>query len=136
MLPGENAKRAVEAVAWESDVRFIQYVANREYDDLLSRSAVFVDLMDCSANNVIVDCIARGTPLLINRHPAAEEYLGADYPLFYDGMEMADGLLRDDARLRAASVHMRSSVLRDRLSVESFRAAFAQSALYRGLPEC
>ncbi len=135
-LSRENALRAVEAVAWKSAVRFIDYLGSGEYDELLSRSVVFVDLMDCSASNVIIDCIARGTPLLINRHPAAQEYLGSGYPLFYDSPEMAEALLRDDGRLRAASLHMQSDAVRRRLSADAFRSAFAHSALYRGLPQC
>ena len=31
-----------------------------------------------TANNAVIECIARGTPILVCRHPSVEEYLGAD----------------------------------------------------------
>ena len=38
--------------------------------------------------NTVVECIVRCTPLVINRLPALEEYLGEDYPLFYEGYSL------------------------------------------------
>ena len=65
-------------------------VSNDEYDDILTSSVCFLNLLDSSCNNAIIECVARGTPIIVNRHPAAVEYLGEDYPLFYDE------LVRDD----------------------------------------
>jgi hypothetical protein len=57
---------------------------NEEYDDALSKNVVFLEIFTASANNVVVECIVRNTPVVVNRLPALEEYLGKDYPLFYD----------------------------------------------------
>jgi hypothetical protein len=56
--------------------------------------------------------LARGTPLLVNRLPAVEEYLGPDYPLFYADLSQIESLL-EPSRLQAASGHLlwRASVL-------------------------
>ena len=47
-------------------------------------SVIFVEYIDCSASNTILECIATCTPIVVNRHPAIEEYLGIDYPLYHD----------------------------------------------------
>ena len=60
------------------------FVSSEEYDCLLSQNIVLLKLHSSSANNVVIECIARGTPIVINRLPALEEYLGKDYPLFYN----------------------------------------------------
>ena len=49
-----------------------------------------------SANNAVVECIVRNTPLVVNRLPALEEYLGKDYPLFFDRIEDATRLFAVD----------------------------------------
>ena len=45
-------------------------VSAYRYDCLLSENVVTIELFDASANNVIVECIARNTPIVVNRHPA------------------------------------------------------------------
>jgi hypothetical protein len=65
-------------------VRVINYLNNDEYDDLLSKTVVFVNLLDCSGCNTIVECIQRSTPMMVNKMPATVEYLGKNYPGFYD----------------------------------------------------
>ena len=77
-------------------------VPNEEYDALLSSSVVLCLMYATAANNVVVECIARGTPLLINPLPAVVEYLGPDYPLYAADEVAADRLLGDPARIRAA----------------------------------
>lgn len=70
------------------------------YDDILTKNAVFLDLVDCSAVNTVIECIVRNTPIFVNRHPALEEVLGQDYPGFYhDFMEVPQ--LLTHSRLKA-----------------------------------
>jgi len=58
-----------------------------EYDELLSSSIILLDLIDCSACNVLLECITAEVPIYIKRHPALEEYIGEEYPLFYNDIE-------------------------------------------------
>ena len=68
-----------------------------EYDLLLAENVVFVEVISAVANNTVVECMARHTPICINRHPGPEHYLGRDYPLFYDHFsEVADVLTMDN----------------------------------------
>ena len=55
-----------------------------EYDNLLTNNLVFVDLFDASANNTVLECIIRNTPIIINKLDAVVDYLGEDYPLYYN----------------------------------------------------
>jgi hypothetical protein len=66
-----------------------------EYDELLSKNIVLVDLFDASANNTVLECIVRNTPILINKLPAVVEYLGEDYPLYFNNLNEINNLLSD-----------------------------------------
>lgn len=72
----------------------IPRLTDDQYDRMLGESIVMTELYGASGSNVVVECIARGTPLLINRLTAVEEYLGKDYPLYFDSMEHAADLAR------------------------------------------
>ena len=71
-------------------------LSNEEYDDLLSKNIVFLNLVDASACNTLIECVVRNTPILINRLPAVEEVLGYKYPLYYDTIEDASFLLTQE----------------------------------------
>lgn len=75
------------------------------YDRLLAESVLVTELYGAAANNLIVECMVRGVPLLVNRLPAIEEYLGVDYPLFYADISEIPALL-ERSRLRAASAQL------------------------------
>lgn len=81
-------------------------LTDEQYDRILSESFVMTELYGASGSNVVVECIARGTPLLINRLPAVEEYLGADYPLYFDSIEHAAELARSE-KVFDAHEHLR-----------------------------
>jgi len=135
-LSDKNAQDSVSRITWRDDVKLTDYLSDGDFDALLSRSVVFADLIDTSANNVVVDCIARGTPLLVNRHPATEEYLGEKYPLFYRTLDEASDLLHDDDALINASLHMRQPSVRAKLTAGAFRDQLARARIYRSLPSC
>jgi hypothetical protein len=60
---------------------------DNEYVKIFNNSCIFCDLYDCVANNLVLECIKYNTPIIIKRLPALEEYLGIDYPLFFDNTE-------------------------------------------------
>ncbi len=74
----------------------IKYVNNSEYDELLSKNIVFLDLYDSAANNTVLECIVRRTPMILNKTAGAIEYLGELYPLFYDSLDQVPMLLTLD----------------------------------------
>lgn len=83
------------------DVNMLTYLNNDEYDDLLSQNIVFLNLVDASAVNTVIECMVRNTPIIVNKLPALVEILGEKYPLFYDNVYDVKNLLNmnsiDDA---------------------------------------
>ena len=86
----------------DKSVKVIERLTNDEYDQLLSENIVFLNLVDCSAVNTVLECLVRNTVIIINRHPAVEEILGEDYPCFYDDMIDATLLINDFDKIKAA----------------------------------
>jgi hypothetical protein len=109
----------------------IDFVDNNTYDELLSENVVFIDFYDTSANNAVIECVARGTPIVVCRHPAVEEYLGADYPLYYKDKSEVSRLLADSGRIRGAHDYLQRSELRIRLTLVNFQQSFAKSEVVR-----
>ena len=95
------------------------HVSDVEYDGLLSESVVFLNLVDCSAVNTVIECIARTTPIVVNRHPALEEVLGPRYPGFYDDMRRASELLNSGRELERCHAYLRK-LDKSFLSIERF----------------
>ena len=73
----------------------------KEYDELLEKNIVFVDLIDASANNAILECIVRNTPIIVNKLEAVVEYLGEDYPLYFENLSDIPSLLEKDKIVEA-----------------------------------
>ncbi len=101
------------------DVRTLIRLTNDEYDSIMARSVVLTHLYGAAANNVVVECVARCTPLAVNRLPSVEWYLGKDYPLFYESLSQATAYIEDRARVLAASQHL-ATMDRSWLNVERF----------------
>lgn len=87
---------------WLGDVIVMHELNNIQYDYLMATSVILNQYWDVSASNTIVEAVARCTPLLVNRHPALAEYLGSEYPLFFDELRDVRGLLQDPTRIRDA----------------------------------
>jgi len=91
-----------------SSVQTLNHIPNKDYDELLSNSIVFLDLFDSSANNAVIEPMARNTPILINKIDPVVEYLGVDYPLYYDNIEHAHDLLKNDDLIYQAHLYLKS----------------------------
>ncbi len=74
-------------------VEVLDRLSDTDYDDLLTRCLVLAEYVDASASNTVVECLARATPMLVNRHPAVVEYLGSEYPLYFDDLDDVSDLL-------------------------------------------
>ena len=72
-----------------------------EYDEYLSKNIVFIDLFDAAANNTVLECIVRKTPIIVNKLPGVVDYLGEDYPLYFSELEDVSGLLAQEKLLEA-----------------------------------
>ena len=65
-------------------------------------------LYDSIANNAILECISRQTPILVNPLDSVVEYLGKDYPFYYYSLDEAVEKLEDDDLLQETSGYLQS----------------------------
>jgi hypothetical protein len=116
-------------------VELSPYLDNQQYDELLSQNIAFLHLYDSSANNALIECIARATPVLINPLPAVLEYLGPDYPFYFHTLAEAARKAEDTSLVLAAHEYLRQPALRQKLTGEYFLRSLVHSEIYRQLPE-
>ena len=77
-----------------------------EFDELLTKNLVFIDLFDASANNSVLECIVRNTPIIINKLEGVVDYLGDTYPLYYDDLSEVPKLI-DTQKILSAHEYLK-----------------------------
>lgn len=130
--PAVNYERILATVKPDASVDFLPYAAPEQYDTLLGENVVFLPLMDSSANNALLECVVRNTPVLVTKLPAVVEYLGEGYPLYYETREEAARKVGDFDLVGEASAYLRAMDKRP-FSREFFAHAVASSSIGRGL---
>lgn len=105
-------------------------LTNEEYDTFLSKNICLVNVYDSSANNAVIECIVRHTPLIVNKHPAIVEYLGEKYPLYFDDMKEVDGMLDNIDLLRSGHEYLKTNKdIQTRISGKYFIEQFSKLQL-------
>jgi hypothetical protein len=92
----------------DKSVKIIDRINNDDYDKLLSENIVFLNLVDCSAVNTVIECIVRNTVIILNRHIALEELLGSNYPGFYNTLIDATLLLNNHVIIEACHIYIKN----------------------------
>lgn len=112
-----------------NSVEIIDYVSNDKYDQLLTENIVFINLVDASAINTLIECMVRNLPIVINNHPSVIELLGENYPLYYNSkdyfninMEVYE-LLKDTSKIRAAYYYL-MRLNKKQLNIKYFTSNF------------
>jgi len=113
-------------------VTTVGHLSDSDYDRWLTENLVFLDLYNASACNVVIECIVRNTPILVNRLPALEEYLGPDYPFFYDSLEEAEAKVNDEALIDRTHRYL-VALDKSPFTLETFLSSFCESSIYRKL---
>lgn len=103
-------------------------LSNEDYDTLLCNSVVLLDLWDTSANNTVLECIQREVPIVVKDHPAVREYLGDDYPLYFNDLSEVHGLL---GHTKEASKYLSELRKSGRFTMNRFIEEVKQSDIYR-----
>jgi GR25 family glycosyltransferase involved in LPS biosynthesis len=111
----------------------IRHMPNEDYDELLSKNVVFLDLYDASANNAIIECIARGTPVLVNPLPAVVEYLGADYPFYFTNLLDASKKLKNVALIKATHEYLTSSGISEKITGDYCLKTIREGEIWKSL---
>ncbi|MCX6278322.1 MAG: hypothetical protein NT004_09515 [Bacteroidetes bacterium] len=116
-----------------AQTKTMKFIPNKQYDRLLSENIVFLDLYDASANNTIVECIARNTPILVNPIAPVVEYLGIDYPLYFTSLEEAAEKIGDTDMILRSHHYLANHKIKAKLTGDYFRQSLLSSAIYQSL---
>jgi hypothetical protein len=136
LTPGDSASRArgqnlhsvglVQALVNDhNSVTEIKALDDEAFDNLLAENIVFLCLRDCSAVNTVIECIVRGTPLVVNRLEPLEEILGKDYPGFYDKIEDVVFMLADKSMPEKMNTHLATKVDLSLFEISTFTRGLA-----------
>ncbi|HZT61408.1 MAG TPA: hypothetical protein VFA21_22565 [Pyrinomonadaceae bacterium] len=136
LLLDEGIRRHMQkrGVVTNESVLPLDRLSDDDYDRMFVDNLLFLNLLDASANTTVVECITRGTPILINKVGGVGEYLGAGYPLYYETLEEAARKAADLGLIKQASEYLATHPLRGKLNGDYFARAFCETAIYRALP--
>jgi hypothetical protein len=101
----------------------IPTLTDLQYDDILSKNIVFLNLLDAAAVNTVAECIARSVPILINRNCGLRDILPDSYPLYYDTVDEAAKLAADMDVIMDAH-HYLLHMDKTHLQIDSFMSEF------------
>jgi hypothetical protein len=136
LLRDEGIARHMQkrGVITNDSVLALDRITDDDYEQLFVDNILFLNLLDASANTTVVECITRGTPILINKVGGVGEYLGASYPLYYETLEEAAHKAADFELIRQAGVYLETHPLREKLTKDFFTRVFRDTTVYRQLP--
>jgi len=103
------------------------------YENLLTNNILIANFYDLNYSGDIVDAITHNTPILINYHPAAVEYLGKNYPLYYRTSEEARLKAHNVDMIKAAYNYLKTSNLAKLHTYDAFILSFLGSDLIKDL---
>lgn len=115
-------------------VEIIDKLSNEDYDELLSKNIVFLNLIDCSAVNTVIECIVRNTPIIVNRHPALEELLGSNYPGFYSSLYEASQLIQSYYSIYKIYVYL-TRLDKTRYKLDTFLSQVQEIIINNNIPD-
>ncbi|MGC1307361.1 MAG: tetratricopeptide repeat protein [Phormidesmis sp.] len=131
----EEIERKVSGISSDchfvTNTREVNHLPDKAYDQLLSENIGFIALHDTSVNNAVIECIARTTPLLVNPLPAVIEYLGKDYPMYFQTLTEAAQKAQDLELIKATHEYLKTCETRKKLSAEHFCQSFQASEVYQ-----
>ena len=66
-----------------------------EYDELLLNNIIIIPLWNATANNSVLECMQCNIPAWVSRLTSTEQYLGKDYPMFYDNIHDIEPIINN-----------------------------------------
>jgi len=103
----------------DSSVKKCAKITDTYYNELFKNSIVYLDLYASTCNNVILECIKTNCPIVINRLPPVEAYLGKEYPLFFENVHDINKDFINDAKIITAHKYLQN-LDKSRFTVDYF----------------
>ena len=113
----------------KNSVDRVTHLSFEDYVGMLTKNVLYMELCEVSANNTVLDAILMNTPLIVNKLDGVVEYLGEDYPLYFQNRDEVSGMLSDMSRLFDAHDYLKS-MDKTRFSLEHFTENFAKFDTY------
>lgn len=128
-----NVERYVITPSMEQLVERRDFLSDHDYDALLSNNIVMLHLYDAIANNAVIECMARATPVLVNPLPCVVDYLGKDYPFYFKTIDEANKKLGSKALLRETHEYLKTSGVANKVKPETFLRDLQETSIFKSL---
>lgn len=113
-------------------VKLLERLDNDAYDELLTKNIVFINLVDASAANTIIECMVRRVPIVVNKISPVVEYLGEEYPLYYESFREAADKCTNPELINVAHEYLKN-LDKSFLTIEYFIQSMFQSDICKSL---
>ena len=117
----------------ERTVHKEDFMSDQMYDVLLSNNIVILHLYDAIANNAIIECMARATPVLVNPLPCVVDYLGAEYPFYFRTVDEATKKLSSKSLIKETHEYLLNSGVADKVKPETFLRDLQETSIFKSL---
>lgn len=114
----------------QKDIKITNYLPESEYDDLLSKNIIFLNLNTAGACTVVMECIERNTPIVINKLSSLVEYLGEEYPLFYKNLEEASLIIENEDLIKNGHEYLKE-LDKTKFEINFFIKKIVKSSIYK-----
>jgi hypothetical protein len=128
-----NVQRYSISPALEKTVQQQDFLTDQMYDVLLSNNIVMLHLYDAIANNAIIECMARATPILVNPLPCVVDYLGEDYPFYFKTLDEASKKLGSRQLIQDTHEYLKNSGVADKVKPETFLRDLQATEIFKSL---
>ena len=127
-----NREDLVEIEMNNGNYTELPWISNEDYDEMLSKNIVFLDLYDSSVNNAVVECIVRNTPILVNKIPPIVELLGPNYPFYFNDLEDASKKLKSFSLVKETHEYI-SCLDKSPYDMKNFLVELCDTEIYKSL---
>lgn len=66
-----------------------------EYDNIILNNIIIIHLINASANNAILELMYLNIPFFVNKLDAVIEYIGSDYPLYFNSLNEIEEIINN-----------------------------------------
>lgn len=118
------------------NVILCERMSEEEYEKMLQTSIVFLSLLyDGAANTIVLECIARNVPIVCPSWSSCVEYLGEEYPLFYNPQNKETNFeqLITKENVQNAIEYLKN-MDKSKFSVDHFVSTIKSSAVFMHVP--
>lgn len=100
-----------------------------QYDDFVLNNIIILDVFDAAANNAVMEAIVMANPIFVRRHRSIMEYLGPQYPLFFDELADLERMIATESsviqNMRAGHEYLKDLPTKKELTLEWFSSSLA-----------